>query len=212
MPYSDGRSAVLERPIGNGRTLTMTTPISDRPSRDPWNLLTAEGSWPYMILVNQITFYLVGGADEQLNYLSGQTAVLQLNTAQQRPVYLLSGPGGISSPVAPDPEGRRLVITATDQPGNYRVQAGGQNDRFDRGLSVNLGPEQTRLDRISENELKELFGPQKFRVARTKEEINREISTARVGVELFPLLMILLAGALALESVVSNRFYRDATE
>ena len=35
LPYSDGRPALLERPVGQGRVLTMTTPVSDRPSREP---------------------------------------------------------------------------------------------------------------------------------------------------------------------------------
>ena len=35
LPYNDGRPAMLERPVGQGRVLTMTTPVSDRPSREP---------------------------------------------------------------------------------------------------------------------------------------------------------------------------------
>jgi hypothetical protein len=92
------------------------------------------------------------------------------------------------------------------------VQAGGQTDRFDRGFSINLTPEQTELDRITEKELAERFGPQKFRLAKTKDQIDRQISTARVGRELFPPLILFLAVVLALESVVSNRFYRDQAQ
>jgi hypothetical protein len=213
VPLSDGQPAILERPIGSGRSLTMTTPISDDPNQNPWNLLpVSEPSWPFMILVNQMASYLVGSREDRLNYYAGQTAVLQLDPNKLRPGYLLSGPAGINFSVAPDQPQRRLVIAATDQPGNYRVRAGGQSDRFDRGFSVNLAPEQTELGRLTEKELAALFGPQKFRLARTKDQIDRQISTARVGVELFPPLILLLAAALALESLVSNRFYHDTTE
>ncbi len=40
-----------------------------------------------MILVNQMAAYLVGSSDQQLNYLAGQTAVLQLDAAAQRRSY-----------------------------------------------------------------------------------------------------------------------------
>ncbi|MBN2580258.1 MAG: BatA and WFA domain-containing protein [Pirellulales bacterium] len=208
--YSDGRPAVLERPLGNGRSLTMTTPVSDRPQHNPWNFLpVGDNAWPFMILVNQMATYLVGSTGQQLNYYAGQTAVVPLGADVPRPSYLLSGPGEISFTVTPDPERRCLVITATDRPGNYRVRAGGQNDRFDRGLSVNLAPEQTELDRISEQELAQRFGPRKFRLAKTRDQIDRQVSTARVGRELFTPLILALAVALAFESVLANRFYRE---
>ena len=94
LPYSDGKPAVLERPVGRGRVLTMTTPVSDRPSRSPWNLLPVGEAWPFVILANQMATYLVGSSDQQLNYLAGQTAVLPLEAGDQRRSYLLFAPGG----------------------------------------------------------------------------------------------------------------------
>jgi hypothetical protein len=49
----------------------------------------------------------------------------------------------------------------------------------------------------------------KFRLAHTREQIDRDISAGRVGRELFPPLIVLLAAVLALELFVSNRFYRE---
>ena len=42
--YSDDGPAILERPLGKGRVITMTTPVSDDPNRNPWNRLAASGS------------------------------------------------------------------------------------------------------------------------------------------------------------------------
>ena len=129
LPYSDGRPAVLERPVGKGRVLTMTTPVSDRPNRDPWNLLPVGAlgiePWPFVILANQMATYLVGSSGEQLNYLAGQTAVVRLDAARQRRGYLLFTPDGRSSPYSANSNRRELPITATDQVGNYRLKAGG---------------------------------------------------------------------------------------
>ena len=85
LPYSDGRPALLERPVGQGRVLTMTTPVSDRPNQNPWNLLPVGEAWPFVILANQMTAYLVGSSEQQLNYLAGQTAVLPLGRGRPAP-------------------------------------------------------------------------------------------------------------------------------
>ena len=210
LPFSDGRPAMLERPIGSGRAVTMTTPVSDRPNQNPWNLLPVGEAWPFMILVNQMAAYLVGGGNEHLNYFAGQTAVLQLDPESKRSNYLLTGPGGVSMPLSADPQHNRLVITVAEQPGNYRVRSGGREAGFDRGLSINLAPEQTQLERISKNELSEIFGLHKIRIAQTKEQIDRDISMGRVGRELFAPLILALAVFLALEAILANRFYRSA--
>ena len=125
LPYSDGRPALLERPVGQGRALTMTTPVSDRPSQNPWNLLPVGEAWPFLILANQMAAYLVGSSNQQLNYLAGQTAVLQLDAAARRRGYMLFAPGELSFPIPADLNRRELPITATDRVGNYRLQAGG---------------------------------------------------------------------------------------
>jgi len=102
-----------------------------------------------------------------------------------------------------------LIVSSTDLPGNYRVRAGGKEGGFDRGFSVNLAPEQTQLERLGEKELKEFFDPYKFNLAQTKEQIDRSVIKSRVGRELFPPLIILVAVVVAMELVLSNRFYRE---
>jgi hypothetical protein len=211
LQYGDGRPAVLERPLGKGRVLTMTTPISDRPNREPWNLLPVDAlgvePWPFVMLVNRMTIYLVGSSGEQLNYLAGQTAVMRLDAAQSRRSYLLYKPDGQSSPYSPNLDRRELPISTTDQVGNYRLESGGAGG-VKLGFSVNYAPDQTRLDRLSDHELAAMFGPLKFQLAHTREQIDRDISTGRVGRELFPPLILMVALVLALEMLVANRFYR----
>lgn len=209
-PYSDGLPAILERPLGKGRTITMTTPVSDDPNREPWNLLPVgpDGGWPFMILVNGMMSYLVGTGSQELNYSPGQTAVLQLDPELKFHTYLLTGPDGVEARIAPDLKLHRLVVGSTDQPGNYRVQAGGSEGGVDRGFSVNLAAVETRLDRHADKDLDRLFGTYPYRIARNKEEIEIDVSTGRVGRELFGMLILLTALILGLEHVLANRFYR----
>jgi hypothetical protein len=212
LPYSDGRPAVLERPIGAGRAITVTTPVSDSGTGNPWNLLpVSDAAWTFMILANQMASYLAGGGGEQLNYFAGQTAVLELDPESQRANYLFSGgPADAAVPLAADLQRHRLVITATEQPGNYRVQSGGSETGFNRGISINLAPEQTQLERLDQKELAQIFAPEKIRVAQTRKQIDRDVSMGRVGRELFPPLILAVAVFLMLEAVLANRFYRSA--
>lgn len=210
VPFSDGRPAILERPLGKGRVLTMTTPVSDPFSRhEPWNLLPAGEDWPFLVLLQKTGDYLVGSSEQQLNYYAGQTAVLRLDAAKPFHSYVLTGPDRVEVRLTPDLKQNILVISATDRPGNYRVQAGGTSEGVDRGFSVNLAAEQTQLERIPEEQLKETLSPLAFRVARSQAEIDRDISVGRVGRELFPLLIVLVALVLACEHVLANRFYRE---
>jgi len=208
VPFTDGRPAILERPLGSGRVLTMTTPVSDRPDQTPWNLLPVGNSWPFVILANQMMSYLVGSGDRQLNYYAGQTAVVPLAPQRRRQSYLLTTPAGIKFRLSSDPKEDVLVVSSADQPGNYRIRAGGRESGVDCGFSVNLAPEQTRLARLTNDELAEVFGPMEYRVAQNRNQIERDQQHGRVGQELFPLLIALVALMLGLEYFVANRFYR----
>jgi len=208
LPYSDGRPAILERPVGTGRVLTMTTPISDRPNQDAWNLLPVGEAWPFVILANETASYLVGSAEQQLNYLAGQPAMIHLDGDQKRRTFLLTAPGDLQFSLTADLKQNVLVVTSTDQAGNYRLQAGGRAEGVERGFSVNLAMDQTRLDRVNEQQLGKFFEPRDYRLARTTEQLERDVSTARVGRELFPSLIVIVALLLGMEYVLANRFYR----
>ena len=207
-PFTDESPALVERPVGKGRAVTITTPVSDDPNRDPWNLLPVGEAWPFVILANELMAYLVGSGSEELNYRSGQAASLELAADRMAPSYLLTGPDGSQVRVAPDVKQRRLVITSTELPGNYRVQAGGAADGVDRGFSVNLAADQTRLERWTDKDLAQFFGTYPYRLARGKEQIELNVHTGRVGRELFGVLILAAAVVLGLEHVLANRFYK----
>ena len=209
IPFSDRRPALLERQVGSGRAMIMTTPVSDRPNRDPWNLLPVGEAWPFVILANQMLGYLIGSADEQLNYIAGQTVVLRLDRQSPRTPHVITLPNDEKILQAPDAEKSTLTFTSAGHDGNYRVQAGGETSGVDRGFSVNLAPDQTELTRLAQDKLQPLFGKHEFRLVRSEDQLDRAVSTARVGSEMFPLLILLVAMILGAEQVVANRFYKE---
>jgi hypothetical protein len=207
--FSDGQPAILERPLGRGRVLTMTTPVSDSADEGAWNLLpTGTEPWPFVMLSNEMLFYLVGSADSQLNYVAGQTATLRLDPGATTANYLLTTPSGEQIRRTANTTQGVIVEPSTEWVGNYRVQAGGREGGLDRGFSVNLPPDATDLTRLEEGGLERSFGPVKHQVARTHEELVRDRAFAQVGTEIFPLLALLLALVMGAEHALANLFYR----
>jgi hypothetical protein len=209
--FSNGQPAIFERPVGRGRVLLLTTPVSDPANRrDSWNLLpTGDAPWPFVMLANEMLYYLVGSGQQRLNYTTGETAVIHLDSDDSFPVYVLTTPRGDSIRTPIDDRQRSLVITTTELPGNYRLQAGGPEQGAQLGFSADLPLNVSQLERATADELKAVFGESPYRLAANREEIDRDMSTARVGRELFPYLMLFLALVLGCEQVLSNRFYKD---
>jgi len=212
LSFSNNKPALLDRPVGQGRVVTWTTPVSDDPGvrQDVWNLLpSGEGSLAFFVLARETLLYLVGAGNERLNYTAGEAAVLHLGPERRFPIYSLTTPRGDQLRIPVDEKQNVISVTSTELPGNYRLQAGGAAEGSDLGFSVNLPPDVSRLEQVSPEQLKTVFGETPFRLAHNRDEIDRSVSAGRVGQELFPYLIVLLAVILACEQVVSNRFYQD---
>ncbi|MBX7164856.1 MAG: BatA and WFA domain-containing protein [Pirellulales bacterium] len=207
--YRDGEPALVERPIGQGRTLTFTTSIAYRPRGKAWNLLPELDSWPFVVLTNEMLLYLVGNADDRLQYEPGQTALVRPERGERITSYLLVLPDGQRTRRTADASQASIAIAETDEPGQYRLESGGAADGFRRGFSVNVPPAQSDLARATPEMLKALLGDTEFRVAANRTEINRTIAVGRVGRELFGWIIVGLVLVMALEHWLSNRFYRE---
>jgi hypothetical protein len=213
-PFANGKPFLVERRVSRGRVLLTTTSVSDPAHSEPWNLLaTGTDPWPFLALANGIARHLCGVNEERLNYQAGQTAVLALPAGHQITSYVLQMPenGGTARASALRqslaPGQSDVSIATTEAMGNYRVQAGGREGGLDRGFSVNVGPEMSRLERTTVERIADVLGPDRVRAARTRDEIEVRIGQGRIGNELFPMLILLVAAALAAELLLANRFY-----
>jgi hypothetical protein len=209
IPFSNGQPALVERPVGEGRVLTMTTPLSDLGYRDPWNLLTRGEAWPFFMLANEMALYLVGSGEAKVNYRCGETVVLRFNPDSALSNYVLLSPDGEPLRRTADRRQNAVVVSETQSPGHYSVHAGGGEDRFQRGFSVNYASADTDLDRMPRDEFDALFGKRMFHFARNQDEIAQRVRNVRIGSEFYPWLICLVALLLGMEHLVSNRFYRD---
>jgi hypothetical protein len=208
--FASGKPALVERPIGTGRVLMMTTSLSDYASEDAWNLLpTAPDPWPFIALANGVARYLAGVGQSQLNYLAGQTIVLPLAPNEQVSSYVLQLPDSSAVRQTLAAGQHDLSIASADALGNYRVRAGGEKEQLDRGFSVNLPVEATRLERVPAAELVKGVGSERTKVARTRDEIELRVGVGRLGHELFPALILAVALVMAAEQLLANRFYES---
>ncbi len=206
--YSNGDPAIVERSVGNGRSLLMTTPITDELSdRRHWNRLpTGENVWPYIALMDGMMLYMVGSGNDRLNYFAGETAVIPLGSSRQT-VSIKTPLGGDASPLRIDVDGA-VRFTSTDLSGTYLLRAGGTENALVRGFSVNDRSEATRLDRLDKKRLDELLGDREYTLARSQQQIVRSVSKGRVGIKLYPWILLLLAVVLGGEHLLANLFYR----
>ncbi|MFM8253353.1 MAG: BatA domain-containing protein [Planctomycetota bacterium] len=208
LTYSNQRPALLETQVGRGRAITMTTPVSDpvRPrGRPSWNELpTAPEAWPFVMLMDQLLDYLAGERLAKLNYRAAEPVTLPNPEPPFPSRYQLFAPSEESQQVAA--RGGRVMLRSTEEAGHYYLRGLGAVG-VTRGFSVNLDPAATNLTRLPREKLDEILGANRYRLAVTRDDINREIGEARVGREFLPLLLVVVAGVLGLEHVLANRFY-----
>jgi hypothetical protein len=206
--YDDGAPAIVDQPLGAGRIVWMTTPVSDAASvLGYWNLLpTADPPWPFLGLVDGMMAHLTGSGSERFNYTTGESAVIEVPSRFASVV--ITTPPGDNLTLKPDAKQQRLFFAGTEWPGCYLASAGGTLDRWQRGFSANSPAEESNLARIDADQLREAIGIADLEIARSQDEINRDVTRGRVGVKLFPWIMLVLAGMMAGEFVLATFFYR----
>ncbi|MCA9229229.1 MAG: BatA domain-containing protein [Planctomycetales bacterium] len=212
--YANNDPALIERPMGRGRSLTMTTSVSDplEPvGRDPWNLLpTGPEPWPFVALSNQLVGYLAQRENRLLEYLAGETVTIQLPPQQRVSSFVLRQPDGQSLRRSLPPGEDNIRISTTSELGNYRVASGGQSRQLDRGFSINLAPELSQLTRIAPDALLASLPEQQVKLAKSLGDVERYVDIGRSGRSLFPWVISLVAIVWGAESLLANRFYREA--
>jgi hypothetical protein len=208
--YANGKPAIVERSVDGGRVLTMTTPLSDPAHRDPWNLLpTGPDPWPFLALAGSMSDYLSGASDDRLNYLAGETVVVREDVPLERGNFVLRLPSGEAVRQSLAPGRDEVVVTTTSELGNYRLESGGAQGQLDRGFSVNVVPEISRLERVPFDTIEDALGKERVKLARTADEIDVQVGLGRVGRELFPWFILAVVVVLCAEQLLANRFYRS---
>lgn len=212
--FANQKPALLARPFGQGRVLTLATPISDPLNsrhREPWNLMPA-GAWPFVPLMNEVVGYLAQSENDSLNFQAGDTVSLHLPLSQRVSSFVLYQPDGQSLRRTLPSGDDTIRISNTHTKGNYRVSSGGESGELKRGFSINIPAEVSRLERIDSTELTESLSnnlaTDQVKLASTLEDVERYVDIGRSGREWFPYLITLVVLIWGSEHLLANRFYR----
>lgn len=204
----DDLPLMLVQEMGRGQIITLTTPVPQRDAQGDllWNeLWMGDTFWPSWATMLG-TFRALSGADsESYNHAVGVPVSLSNDTQEWPSRYELFLPNAESLRV--EAVDGALSLGGFDQAGTYRMR-GVRGDPIVRGFSINAPEADTFLSRIDKSTLDEQLGANNFRVALNKEELESSVGQARFGRELYPLLMVLVAGLFLAEQAMANRFYK----
>jgi hypothetical protein len=214
--YADEGSwpALLERTLGKGHVLLFTTAMDGRTNdlHRPANNYLAP-SWFYEALVYFAVGYLAGDAEPaNFNFICGQPVTMNLPPAPFLDMYTLLGPGlGSGVDVHREKGQNQLTITQAVQPGNYWLVD--HTRALVAAFSLNVRLEESQLDRVPIEQIESLMG--QGSVVAVDSNLNlRDALEGRWQQprELFTALMILVLVVLAVENLLSNRFYRRTAD
>ena len=211
LQFIGGDPAVIGRSVGAGRVLCMTTPPGDT-RQSAWNHFAHSGTWVFVVLMNRMAEWLAGDSEQSPNIPVGTPFSLPaFSSADVSPDsrYTLSPFPKTSESIAFSAEPRESVldIPGVERPGNYRLTPSSESSLV-RGFSANTLPVQTDLTKITPDDLQNIFGEHPLRMAKNISQIERQVFTGRMGMDMFTPLVILFLTLMIMEIWLSNRFYR----
>lgn len=208
--FGNREPAVIERTIGNGRVITMTTPITEygyTPGRQRWNLLIRPRPVPLFLLLKGIVSHLVQSDADSLNVQVGQVSTLRNDLSQFPDAYKVFSPNPSKPATNLNSVDGQIRFRFNDSPGHYRFRGVLDEQVVLRGFSSNLSDNTTNLTRIGQDELDDVLGAGRYQLATQQNEISRQQGTMRRGQELYPFIVVMMLIILGLEFLMANRFY-----
>jgi uncharacterized membrane protein YfcA len=209
--YTNREPAMLERTIGAGIVMVMTTPISEPAydkDREIWNDLFVGDNWPIYQLTVDVAKYLLRGDRNPINVQVGQIITLENDLARHPESYRAFSPIAEKPPTTTNTDQGLIRYKFVDSPGNYYLVGSFDGQSISRGFSANLDSRETVLTRASQDEVDLVLGKDRYTIATEQSEIELQQGTARKGQEFFPLLMLLALVVMGVEHLLSNRFYK----
>jgi hypothetical protein len=205
--YEDGKPAILERQLGQGRVLLYTTGLDGRKDNDNWYWNNYMASSFLMVLADKSMAYLVGDLDRpSLNRICGENVMIAVPSLKAESFHL-QGPGvtGAAS-IVPRPEKNEVLLRQAVAAGNYTLFD--HNSQIVAGFTLNVKPEESDLTRVDPEKIVTLFGQDSVVTVERSGNLRDKIKGANPPLDMVPWLMILLLLVLAAENLLANKFYR----
>ena len=201
--FDNGSPAAVEQSLGRGKVMAFAFPIDADWSDFPLHPA-------YVPFVHELIRYLRGVTDAPSDFRVGGVVSYRLPIkVAQRTVGVVS-PDETRQLQAPlDPESNVVTFAETTHPGPYRFRVESAEAPVPIGFSVNVDPAESRLARISPDDLKRAFGRAAVHVGSEPPSLGDVLSLGPGRVEVHLALSGLLLILLIAESFVANRLYES---
>ena len=211
--YSDKRQlpAIVERVVGAGRSIVLTTAVDFRQDGGSrWTDLANSGA--FLVFVNELMQYLAHQSRGSFNYVAGEPIIVRLNQDPPFTDYLLRKPGFQQLPgkvpqSAAGTASSILTLRDIDQLGHYEVVSTDRDPQFRAGFSVNPLAKESDLTRLTNDDLDAFFGVKRYSLARQIEELDRVVSDMRIGREVYSFVLFFAILFFVGEHFIANWFY-----
>jgi hypothetical protein len=197
-----GQPALIERRIGQGRAILMTTAVDNVTWNDfvgtPW----------YFVFADQLMQYVSQQASLRCNHLVGDEVVLPLDRDRKLRQILLRMPDFKQRTQEIPADAKRLLLPDLTTLGSYQVDAAKGEIDYHAGFSLNLPSRESDLRRLETNDLDGLIGKGRYTVNRDLESLDRNVLAGRLGQEMYSFVVAFLVAVFAIEQFTATWFYR----
>lgn len=202
--YSGARGlpALIERRIGQGRVMLMTTAIDNV----AWNDLT--GTWEYLVFADQLMQYLSQQASLRCNAIVGTEMTLPLDRDRKLRRVVIRMPDFKQRPQEIPADAKGLLLRDLTTVGSYQVDSTEGQADYHTGFSLNLPARESDLRQLEKTELDALLGEGRYKVSRDLESLDRDVQSGRLGQEAYSMVVAFLVVVFSLEQFTATWFYR----
>jgi hypothetical protein len=217
MTFSDNAPALVERSfkgLKTGRSLLWSTPLArraKRAERGAWNDLPLPSYWVFVAAMNLTVPYLAGTASDRLNFEAGENVLLSLGAGSRVQSAIVTGPDEkTTGSITPSTSSDSLEIVQPQMLGQWMVMARDADNRQTRlGFSLNPPRTESLYTPLKPEELDAIFGKDGYALAGDSKALKDLTNVSRVGIEIFPWLMMLILIIVTLENFLANTFYKE---
>ena len=196
--------AIIERRLGQGRVIMMTTGVDGI----EWNDLPSLDDWLYLVFVDQVTQYLASQASATFNHVVGDEVRLPLDRDHKLTKVILRMPD-FKQRVVDIPAGSQaLTFRDLTAIGSYTVDSADRAVDYHMGFSLNLRAAESDLQRLETADLDGLLGEKRYWTAKDPDSLERESKENRLGMEMYSMIVAFLVAVFAMEQFTATWFYR----
>lgn len=202
--YTDKNAspALVERRIGQGRVVMLTTSVSNTEWNDfqtnPW----------FFVFVDQLSQYLSQFASQRCNYVVTEEIGIPFDRMKKPKRVVVRMPDFKQKPVEIKEGASMLLLRDLASVGSYQIDAPDGEAALHAGFSLNNVPNEDDLKRAEKNDLDLWLGEGRYSVNRDTASLERNVQTGRLGQEVYSIVVALLVAVFAVEQITSTWFYR----